>query len=91
MHFHLRTLKARASESGRPVTWQDIVEETGISRATLLMIAGNKVRAIRPQYIDALCTFFDVEAGELISAERVDLPLQLDLRPDRRGKRFGEK
>ena len=91
MRFHLRTLKARAGESGRPVTWQDIAEGTGISRSTLLKMADNQVRAIRPKYVDALCAFFDVEIGELMTAERIVLPLDLDLRPDRRGKRFGEK
>lgn len=91
MQFHIRTLKARSAEQGRRLTWQDIAQGTGIRRPTLLNLADGKARAIKPDYVDALCTFFGVTAGDLITANEVSLPLTLNLRPDRRGKRFGQR
>lgn len=86
MRFHLRRLKAIAAESGRHLTWRQISEETGIRQDALLKMANNQVRSIRPVYVDALCTYFGVSTGELLSADETHLPLDLDLRPDRRGK-----
>jgi hypothetical protein len=91
MLFHIHSLKARATEAGRPVTWQQIADGTGIRRPTLFKIAGNEARVIRPEYIDALCTFFGVTTGELMTAESVKVPLELAIRPDRRGKPIGRQ
>lgn len=90
MRFHIRSLKARAAETGRSLTWQEVADGTGISKLTLLKLANNTARVIRPQYVDALCTFFGVGVDELISTEEVPLPLRLELRPDRYGKKVGE-
>lgn len=90
MRFHIHSLKARAAEQGKRLTWDDIAEGTGIRKPMLFQIANGKARAIRPQYIDALCSFFRVGVEELMSADTVDLPIDLNLRPDRRGKRVGE-
>lgn len=91
MRFHLHSLKGKATESGRRITWQDIADGTGIRKPTLLNIANGRSRTIRPEYIDALCAYFEVPVGDLLSADEIDLPLELNLRPDRRGKRFGER
>ena len=91
MKFHLRSLKARASEDGQKVTWRDVADGTGIRQLTLLRMAKNDVKCIRPEHIDALCAFFDCSVGDLMSAGPVQLPLKLVLRPDRRGKQIGEK
>lgn len=90
MRFHIQTLKARSADAGQRLTWQDIAESTGIRKPTLLSIANNRARAIRPEYVDALCTFFGVTTGELMSADQIDLPLNLNLRPDRRGRRIDQ-
>lgn len=86
MRFHIYTLKARASEKGRRLTWDQLAEATGIRKSMLFRIARNQARMVRPEYIDALCTFFGVAVDELLTAESIDLPLNLDIRPDRKGK-----
>lgn len=88
MRFHIYSLKAKATESGRRLTWQQIADGTGIRKVMLFKIARNEARVIRPEYIDALCTFFGVTIDELFTADSVDLPLNLDIRPDRKGKRI---
>jgi DNA-binding Xre family transcriptional regulator len=86
MRFHIHILKAKATEAGRRLTWQEIADGTGIRKPMLFRIAQNQARTIRPEYIDALCTFFGVTTNELITAEPIDLPLNLGIRPDRKGK-----
>jgi DNA-binding Xre family transcriptional regulator len=90
MRFHLHTIKSKTAESGHRLTWQQIADATGIRESTLRSLANNRARTIRPEYVDALCTFLGVTAAELITAERVTLPLEMNLRPDRHGKQIGE-
>jgi len=91
MRFHLHTLKARGAERGQPITWRDIASGTGIRMAVLLKIAKGEPRTIRPEYLDALCSYFGVGAGELMTPDEVELPLRMNLRPDRKGKKIGER
>jgi DNA-binding Xre family transcriptional regulator len=86
MLFRIYTLKAKATEAGRRLTWQQIADGTGIRKPTLFRLARSESRTIRPEYIDALCTFFGVTPGELMTADMVKLPLNLGIRPDRKGK-----
>lgn len=52
---------------------------------------------LRPEYVDALSTYFAHELGvtvddiQIVRAEPVALPLDLNIRPDRAGRRVGEK
>jgi DNA-binding Xre family transcriptional regulator len=79
------------ADRGVSISLQDIEDATGISRKALTEISKGRTRRLIPEYVDALCAFFGVEAGDLIQAEPVKLPLQLNMRPDRHGQRVGEK
>jgi DNA-binding Xre family transcriptional regulator len=84
MVFHLHTLRAREAERGNTLSWDDIAERTGIRRATLIAMANHEAKQVRPEYLDALCAFFRVGVNELMTPEPVALPLELNIRPDRR-------
>lgn len=86
MLFRLNELKGRLRDSGQPARWEDIAEATGISKPTLIALSKGDAKEIKPIYVDILCTFFDVDPGGLMAAERVDLPHNLNLRPDRHGR-----
>ncbi len=68
-----------------------IAEATGIDQRTLEKMASKEIKLYRRDYIDALCMFFECTPNDLIEIEPVELPLKLDLRPDRHGVRVGEK
>ncbi len=90
MHSRLNTLKAgKEDQTGQRIAWRTIAQATGISEPTLLQIKDGKAKSIRLEFVDALCTYFDCEISDLFQAERVALPLALDLRPDRHGVRPG--
>ena len=91
MRLRINQLKAQLADQGRRVTLGDIAEGTGINRRTLDSIVAGRYNEIRGDYIDALCAYFGVNAGELIFAEPIALPLALNIRPDRHGRRVGEK
>lgn len=90
MKVKLNELRGRLADSGQRVSLREVEEATGISQKALSEIGKGRMRQIRGEYIDALCTYFDVDAGQLIEAERVGLPLDLRIRPDRQGVPFGE-
>lgn len=90
MRTRIDELKGRMADDGRRVTWEEMSAATGIRMATLLEISKGRLKQWRPEYIDALCAYFGVEVGDLLIADPVALPLELNLRPDRRGKRVGE-
>lgn len=91
MKTHLNELKGRNADRKHPSTWDDIAAATGIRKATLISIGKGNARTLRPEYIDALCTYFGVAVDQLITADSVKLPLQLDIRPDRQGKQVGDR
>lgn len=91
MIIKLNEIKGRMADRGRRVTLDDIAESTGINRATLDKLIAGEYSSIRLDYIDALCAYFGVTAGELIQAEPVTLPLSLNIRPDRHGAKVGER
>jgi DNA-binding Xre family transcriptional regulator len=91
MRLKINELRGRMADQGRSVSLQDVEDATGISRAALTEISKGRARRLIPEYIDALCVFFGVEAGELVEAEPVQLPLSLNIRPDRRGQRVGTR
>lgn len=47
--------------------------------ALLLEISKGRLKQWRPEYVDALCQYFGVPVGELLIADAVDLPLDLNL------------
>ena len=91
MIIRLNELKGRLADAGRRVTLDDIATGTGINRTTLDNIIAGKLKEWRGDYIDALCAYFGVTAGDLIQAEPITLPLSLNIRPDRHGARVGER
>ena len=50
----------------RNISLQEVAEKTGVSRKTLYAWENNRVNRFDVPVIDALCTYFDIEAGELI-------------------------
>jgi putative transcriptional regulator len=50
----------------RGISLQEVANNTGVSRKTLWMWENNRVNRFDVSVIDALCTYFDIEAGELI-------------------------
>lgn len=96
MKTRLNELKGRMADRGRAATWDQIAEATGIRKGTLIALGKGELKQIRPEYIDALCTYYsqmleeDVHPGVLLVVEPVKLPLALNIRPDRHGKRVGE-
>lgn len=91
MKTRINELKGRLADQSLRQTWDDISAATGIRKATLLAISKGKLKQWRPEYIDALCAYFNISVGDLLTAESVNLPLHLDLRPDRAGKKVGER
>ena len=85
MNFRLNELKGKLADSGRSMSWEAIAEETGISKQALIALSKGTMRAIQPVYVDILCKFFNVSADGLIALDDVDLPYELNLRPDRHG------
>ncbi|MFN8493112.1 MAG: helix-turn-helix transcriptional regulator [Caldilineaceae bacterium] len=90
MIIHLKELQGRFADQGKPSSLKDISDATGIDRVTLENFSAGKLKRWRPEYLDALCSYFDCQIGDLATEEKLQLPLNLVLRPDRRGKRVGE-
>jgi DNA-binding Xre family transcriptional regulator len=96
MKTRINELRGRAADQGKRVTWKELSTVLGIRELTLVALSKGELRQLRPEYIDALCSYFSdllgetIGPGDLLIAERVALPLKLNIRPDRRGKRVGE-
>ena len=84
MQIKIGELKVRASRGGERLTWEEIEAATGIRRPTLLAMNNGTAKQVRPEHLDALCRFFKVSVEELLEAEFVELPLQLNIRPDKK-------
>lgn len=91
MRLKINEAKGRLADQGKRVSLNDIAEATGINTTTLDNISTGRIKEIRLDYIDALCAYFGVTAGELIQAEPVTLPLALNIRPDRHGAKVGQR
>lgn len=84
MQIKIGELKVRASRKGNRLTWDDIAVATNIRQPTLISMNNGTIKQLRPEYIDALCKFFNVEVQDLLEIDDVELPLKLNVRPDRR-------
>lgn len=71
-------------KTGNKITGAELSESVGISLPTLISLNSGRYKTIKPEYVDALCTYFDCKIEELLEIEPVQLPLQLNLRPDKR-------
>ncbi len=73
IRFRLRELMAEYQfVQERRLTMEELAEKTGISRATLSKIAGQKGYATSSDNLDRLCQFFGVTLDKL--AEYVPAP-----------------
>lgn len=90
MYLKLGELRGKRADQGLPHTMDAVAEATGIGLRMLEKMAAKDVKQYRQEYIDALCAFFECTPNELIALEPVELPLNLNIRPDRHGKRVGE-
>lgn len=96
MQIKLNEYKGRLRDAGKRVSNDDIAEATGIGISTIDKLSAGAIKEIRMEYIDALATYFAGQLGmaveqiNLIQAEPVVIPLALNIRPDRHGKRVGE-
>jgi DNA-binding Xre family transcriptional regulator len=91
MRVHLNELRGRlADQRGQHIGWEEVAQAVGIRRITLIAMAKGKHTVWRPEYVDALCTYFGATVAELITSEPIELPIQ-SIRPDRKGARVGEK
>ena len=91
MITRINELRGRLADQGQRQTWDEISAATGIRKATLLAMSKGRLKQWRPEYVDALCAYFNISVDQLLVAESVKLPLQLYLRPDRAGKKVGER
>ncbi len=91
MRVHLNELRGRlADREGHHIGWEEVAQAVGIRRNTLIAMAKGTHTVWRPEYIDALCTYFGATASELITSEAIELPIPA-IRPDRAGARVGQK
>lgn len=86
MQIRLLEVRAQHGEGGRPLSLRAVSEGTGIDLRTLENISAGNIKTLRLEYVDALCKFLRCTTGDLLTVEDIDLPLDLNLRPDRRGK-----
>lgn len=91
MYIKLGELRGRRADKGLPSTMEAVALGTGIDLRTLENIAAQKLKMYRREYIDAICTFFECTPSDAIAVEPVVLPLNLVIRPDRRGVRVGKE
>jgi len=91
MMTRINELRGRLADQGFRQTWDEISAATGIRKATLLAMSKGRLKQWRPEYVDALCAYFNISVEQLLVTESVKLPLQLELRPDRAGKKIGER
>lgn len=91
MYLKLGKLRGELSDKSRPASIEAVAIGTGIDQRALEQMAAKKMKLYRREYIDALCTFFECTPNDLIEVEPVELPLKLEIRPDRHGVRVGRK
>lgn len=67
LRFRLKELIAdKQFKENRRVTLDEIANETGVHRTTLSKVANQRGYNASADIIDKLCTFFDVEVGDLV-------------------------
>lgn len=68
VRYHLKELMAdKAFKEGRRVTYDDIIEQTGISRATLSKMANIKGYNTTVGVIESLCRYFGCDISDVIT------------------------
>lgn len=96
MLVKLNEYKGKLRDAGERVTNADIAEATGINLRTVENISRGELKEFRGEYIDAFAVYFarrlgvPVEQIDLVAPEPIALPLALNIRPDRHGRRVGE-
>lgn len=91
MYIKLTELRGRRADRKLPSTLADVAAGTGIDLRTLESMSAQALKMYRREYIDAICAYFECTPDEAIGIDEVSLPLDLVLRPDRRGRKVGER
>ena len=97
MLLKLNEYKGKLRDAGKRVSNEDIANATGINLPSIEKILAGKMKEFRGEYLDAFAAYFATELGvpvseiDLIAFEPITLPLALNIRPDRHGRRVGEK
>lgn len=91
MYLKLGKLRGELADRDLPASMEAVALGTGIDQRALEQMAAKKMKLYRREYIDALCAFFECTPNDLIEVEPVELPLKLEIRPDRHGVRVGKK
>jgi len=63
-------LEEKAFRERRRIALDEVIADTGISRATLNRISNVPGYNANLEAIDALCAYFDCQPGDLLSRER---------------------
>ena len=67
IQIRLRELMAaKGRRERRKITYDDILEQTGISKNTLTRLANDRADRIALNTIDQLCAYFDCQPGDLL-------------------------
>ena len=74
--FNLYEVKSRKETTEkRSISWAEVSRETGIRHNTLLNMANNEAKRIAPEHLSALCVYFGVGIGDVLTPADVALPL----------------
>lgn len=74
--FNLYEVKSRKETTEkRSISWAEISRETGIRHGTLIAMANNEAKRIAPDHLSALCVYFGVDIGDVLTPTDVSLPL----------------
>lgn len=67
IHLQIKELiAAKAAQSGRKITINEVAQATGISRMTLNRMMRNEGYSTVTNHIDLLCSYFQCELSELV-------------------------
>lgn len=75
VRWNLQQLKLQLqAKAGRPITWEEIAGQAGLSQNTLVNLNRNKTRRVDFDTLESLIAYFraqgmDVHVGDLIVAE----------------------
>lgn len=65
----LNLMQKKEQELGRRISYADIADETGLTRAVVSKWASGKVVSYRQDMINVFCGYFGCEVGDLIVYE----------------------
>lgn len=58
-------MAVKSGQVRRRITYDDILEATGIAKSTLTRLANDRSDRVAIATLDSLCTYFDCQPGDL--------------------------